>query len=108
MLTPATTSDIQARFFRELTPRELVITPQLLDDAWDLIQSRRPSINDDLTAGTVSWGAARRVLVAMVSRVLSNPEGKSEEAIDDYRYRRDSVVSSPTSLPAVVAAVPCA
>lgn len=94
MLIPASTSDIEARFYRELTDREKIIAPQLLGDAWAILVSRRPSIGDDIDANTVAAESVRRVLVAMVGRVLSNPEGKSEEAIDDYRYRRDTLVSA--------------
>lgn len=94
MSTPATTSDIEARFFRPLTQRETAIAPQLLDDAWALLSARRPSIEADMTAGTVSQANVIRVLVAMVGRVLSNPEGKLSETIDDYTYRRDAVLST--------------
>lgn len=94
MSNPAKTDDIEARFYRDLDDRERMIAPQWLDDAWALLLGRRPSLEADMAAGTVASAAVVRVLVAMVSRVLSNPEGKSEESIDDYRYRRDSIVSS--------------
>jgi hypothetical protein len=92
-MNPALTSDIQARFYRPLTDHEVDISQHLLDDAWDLLVSRRSTLEADMTAGTVKTGNVVRVLVAMVGRVLSNPEGKLEEALDDYRYRRDSIVS---------------
>lgn len=94
MSNPATTSDIEARFYRPLTERESVIAPQLLDDAWTVLTSRRPTLDADMAAGTVSQANVVRVLVAMVSRVLSNPEGKFLESIDDYSYRRHEVFSS--------------
>ena len=30
----------------------------------------------------------------MALRVLRNPDGKVEESIDDYRYRRDALLAS--------------
>ena len=94
MTNPASTSDLEARFYRALTDRELLIAPEWLDDAWQMLLDRRPTLEADLTASTVNTRTVIRVLCAMVGRILSNPEGKLEEAIDDYRYRRDSVVSS--------------
>ena len=92
--TPASTSDIQARFYRPLTSRELDIGQDWLDDAWQMLLDRRPSLPADITAGTVSQRTVIRVLCGMVSRIFSNPQGLLEEQIDDYRYRRDSLVSS--------------
>lgn len=94
MPNPASTSDVESRFFRELTEREQSIADEWLDDAWDLLIGRRPTLEADMTAGTVRERTVIRVLVAMVGRIFANPEAKLEESIDDYRYRRDSVVSS--------------
>jgi hypothetical protein len=77
-MNPALTSDIQARFYRAPDRPEVDISQQLLDDAWDLLVSRRPSLEADMTAArTVKTGNVVRVLVAMVGRVLSNPRGSS-------------------------------
>lgn len=94
MTTPASTSDIAARFYRPLTTRELEIGQDWLDDAWQMLLDRRPTLEADIAAGTVSDRTVIRVLVAMVSRIFANPQGLLEEQIDDYRYRRDSLVSS--------------
>lgn len=94
MTNPASVSDLQARFFRDLTPRELAIAQQWLDDAYEVLLGRRASLEADVVAGTVKESTIVRVVVGMVSRVFSNPDGKLEEHIDDYSYRRDSLVSS--------------
>lgn len=94
MANPATVDDITARFFRPLTDRETEVAQAWLDDAWDILLDRRPNLENDIAAETVRESSVIRVLVAMVSRVFSNPEGKLSEQIDDYSYRRDSLVSS--------------
>lgn len=90
---PATVAHIEARW-RPLTTQETTNATAFLGDAWWMLTSRRPSLEDDMMAGTVSEGNVIRVVTAMVLRILRNPEGKLEETIDDYRYRRDSLVSS--------------
>lgn len=94
MPTPASTSDLAARFYRPLTSREYEIGQDWLDDAWQMLLDRRPELQADITAGTVAERTVIRVLCAMVARIFSNPQGLLEEQIDDYRYRRDSLVSS--------------
>lgn len=93
MPNPATTSDIEERF-RPLTPAETINATALLDDAWWLLTGRLPALEANMTAGSVSVGNVIRVVSNMVIRVLRNPDGKLEESIDDYRYRRDALVSS--------------
>lgn len=92
--SPAATSDLEARFFRPLTTREQDICDQWLEDAYDLLLTRRPNLVADVTAGTVRQATVIRVLCAMVARIFTNPDGKLQEQIDDYSYRRDSLVSS--------------
>lgn len=94
MTTPASTSDIEARFYRPLTQHEIDISQDWLDDAWQMLLDRRPNLQADIDAGAVSGRTVVRVLCAMVSRIFSNPEGLLEEQIDDYRKRRDSLLSS--------------
>jgi hypothetical protein len=93
MANPATVADIEARW-RPLTAQETTNADALLADAWALLIARRPTLEADITAGTVSTENVVRVVVAMVLRVLRNPDGKLEESIDDYTYRRDSAVST--------------
>lgn len=93
MTNPATTSDLEARFFRDLTAHEQAIAPTWLDDAYEILLGRRPNLEADIAAGTVKTSTVIRVVVAMVARVFSNPEGKVAENIDDYGYRRSDAVS---------------
>lgn len=94
---PATATDLGNRSLRTLTPRELEVGATLLDDAWGIVISARPTVNTRLDA--VPEPAAFKALVvqilcAMVLRVLNNPDGKLEEQGDDYRYRLDQAVST--------------
>lgn len=93
MANPATIADLEARW-RTLTADETGRAVAYLADAWWMLLGRRPNLEADITAGTVSVGNVVRVVSAMVLRVMSNPDGLLEEQIDDYRYRRDSLVAS--------------
>jgi Phage protein Gp19/Gp15/Gp42 len=93
MPNPATVDDIEARW-RPLSDQERTNAQAFLEDAWWLILGRRPSLEADMTAGTVAMGNAVRVVSAVVLRLLRNPEGLASESIDDYTYRRDSLTSS--------------
>ena len=95
--SPATPSDLSNRSLRTLTSQELNVAETLLGDAWNILLSRVPSVSTRLDATPVD--AVFRALViqiqcAMVLRVLNNPDGKLEEAGDDYRYRLDAAVST--------------
>jgi hypothetical protein len=90
---PASIADIEARW-RPLTEQEAINADVLTDDAWEILLTRRPNLEDDMAALTVSEPNVIRVVCAMVLRVLRNPDGLLEESIDDYRYRRDSVLSA--------------
>ena len=90
---PATVADIEARW-RPLSAQETTNAETFIGDAWWLLLGRRPTLEADMVAGTVSTGNVVRVIAAIVLRLLKNPDGKMEESIDDYRYRRDALVSS--------------
>jgi hypothetical protein len=93
MANPATTADIEARW-RPLTAQQTTNAEAYLDDAWALLIGRRPTLDADLAAGTVSTGNVIRVVSAMVLRILRNPEGKQSEQIDDYKYTRSELFAS--------------
>lgn len=93
MANPATVADIEARW-RPLSAQETINATAFLGDAWALLLSRRPNLEDDLTAQTISEENVIRVVCAMVLRVMRNPEGLVEFALDDYRARRDALVSA--------------
>jgi len=94
---PATKADLQARSFRTLTNDELDTGETLLGDAWGMVVSARPTVAerlDKLPPDEAFKSVVVQVLCAMVLRVVSNPEGKLEERLDDHQYRRDSAVST--------------
>lgn len=89
MSNPATIFDIELRW-RSLSDAETQVATELIEDAWSMILGRRPNLEADMTAGTVTTRNVVRVIASMVLRVLRNPDGKSEEAIDDYSFKRDA------------------
>lgn len=93
MPNPATVADIEARW-RPLSAQETTNATAYLADAWWMLTARLPQLEANLTAGTVAEQNVIRVVCAMVIRVMRNPDGKIQEAIDDYSYRRAELVSS--------------
>lgn len=90
---PATVEDIEARW-RPLSDQEALNAQAFLGDAWWLLLSRRPLLSTWLASGEVNEGNVARVIVAMVLRILKNPDGWDEEAVDDWRGRRNSLTAS--------------
>lgn len=86
-------SDLEARW-RPLTASESIVAQSFLDDALNEVVVRRPSLAADITAGLVTQASLIRVVTSMVLRVLKNPDGKSEESIDDYRFKRDDLLAA--------------
>jgi len=80
--------------WRPLTAAELTLATQLLKDAEAIITARLPTLAARVTAGTLTSSLIEAVQVAMVLRVMQNPEGKRQESIDDYSWTRDNAVSS--------------
>lgn len=95
MSNPATVQDVIDRF-RPLSDQETLNAETFLDDAWWMILGRRPNIEANIEDGSVLEANVIRILALMVRRILLNPEGLLEETIDDYRMRRDQLVSSGT------------
>lgn len=89
----AVVSDLEARW-RPLSASEAVVAQAYIDDAMSILTARRPSLAADVLAGLVSLESATFVVTSMVLRVLKNPDGKGEESIDDYRYKRDASIAS--------------
>ncbi|MBA3781186.1 MAG: hypothetical protein H0X12_04940 [Nocardioides sp.] len=92
MPNPVTISDLEARW-RPLSDLEPVNAAAFLEDAWAELLSRRPTLESDITAGTVTAANVIRVVSAMVLRVLKNPEGYDQESIDDWSGRRNALVA---------------
>jgi len=95
--SPATATDLSDRSLRTLTTQEQAVGTVLLGDAWNVILSRVPSVAarlDALPPDLIFRALVVQVQCAIVLRVLNNPDGKLEEAGDDYRYRLDASVST--------------
>lgn len=80
----ATLTDLSDRLGRDLTAVETRQATALLEDASGIILGRFPQYATTPTAN------ATAVCAAMVLRVLRNPDGHRQEAIDDYSYTVDS------------------
>lgn len=90
---PVTVAHVEARF-RSLSDSERVNAEAWIADSWAILLGHRPTLADDLEDLTVSENSVIRTICAMVIRRLMNPEGKSEESIDDYSYKRDPSTAS--------------
>lgn len=93
MPNPTQVEDVEQRF-RPLSDAEKINAEAFLDDAWWMLLGRRPSLEADMDAETIQIGNVIRVVAHMVRRILMNPEGLLEEGLDDYRKRRDQLVST--------------
>lgn len=95
MAAPFTSDpDEVAKRWQPLTTAQEALATQLLADAEAIITARFPTIAARVTAGTLDAALVVQAQTAMVIRVLQNPEGFLEEEIDNWRGRRDAVLSS--------------
>lgn len=92
-MNPVVIEDLEERF-RPLTDAEKTRAQALLDDAWEELVARVPTLQARRDAGTVSDGLVRRVVAAMAVRVLRNPEAIRQWSVDDASFTRDHLVSS--------------
>ena len=92
MANPVSVLDLEARW-RPLSEQERVNAVSFLGDVWAEALSRRPSLEADVTAGTVSEANVIRVVSAAVLRILKNPDGYESESIDDWSGRRNALVA---------------
>lgn len=95
LANPVTLQDLVNRF-RPLNELEQTNAAAWLDDAWEELHapSRVPNLDDRLTAGVITVGLIRRVVTAMVIRVLRNPEAIREWAVDDASFKRDAAITA--------------
>lgn len=93
MLNPTTIQDVENRW-RPLVGQERVNCEAFLDDAWWLLNDKRPTLEADVDAGVIARGNIIRLIAHVVRRILINPEGLVEEEIDDWRGKRDKLISS--------------
>lgn len=80
----ATLTDLADRLGRDLTSSEARRATAWLADAEALILKRFPQY------ATAPTAISKKVCCAMVLRVLTNPDGKRQESLDDYSYTVDS------------------
>lgn len=80
----ATLTDLADRLGRDLTSPEVRRATAWLADAEALILKRFPAY------ATTPTAVSKKVCCAMVLRVLTNPDGKRQESLDDYSYTVDS------------------
>lgn len=91
MQNPAIVADLEARF-RPLSDTERDNAQALLDDAWAILLSHRPTL--EAPTPPVSSDLVRAVVSAMVLRVLRNPEGIRQWSVDDASFTRDNALSA--------------
>lgn len=97
MTNPATPADVAARW-RPLTDAESTVADTLLEDAWRMLgrdykAAAGTSLDDAMTADPDLSPEVVRILANAVMRVLKNPDGLSQEQIDDYSYQRNGASS---------------
>ncbi|HEY9411701.1 MAG TPA: Gp19/Gp15/Gp42 family protein [Jiangellaceae bacterium] len=96
MPNPATSADVAARW-RPLSTEETAVSDTLLEDAWVMLKRhatrREVDLEDQILTDDDLFAEVVRVMATAVLRVLKNPEGKSQESIDDYSYTRNSGVA---------------
>jgi hypothetical protein len=90
---PATTDDLESRW-RPLSTAEGTVAATLLDDAWLMLRRRFTSLADGVATDDDLSADAVRVMCAAVLRVMKNPDGLRQEAIDDYSWTRDNALSA--------------
>lgn len=102
---PVVITDVTSRVFRTLTTAETNAATTLLDDAWYLLLSKPVGDHvmsffvdedDELIdpVDPVFLHNVKRICANAIIRVVNNPEGFLEAEGDDFRARRDAVVST--------------
>jgi hypothetical protein len=97
MLGPAVISDLTSRSLTVLSSTQQAVALTKLDDAYVQIITAIPSVATRLTAvplDTVFEALVIQIQCAAVLRFLQNPDGKYQEAGDDYSFSRDHTVAS--------------
>lgn len=97
MPNPATTEDVVDRW-RPLSDQEARNAQTFLDDGWRMLKrqvsAQGYNLETLMTADADMIAEVVRVVSSAVLRVMKNPDGKRQEAIDDYSWTRDEAVSS--------------
>lgn len=88
----AATSDVSA-VFGDLSALQSTQVASWLARLSAMVRLKLPTIDTRIIASPDLGVLARGVLVDAVLRVLRNPDGKVQESIDDYSYRRADAVA---------------
>lgn len=99
MPNPAVLQNVADAYERPLTPDEQRVVPNWLDQAWRLLSRTVPAVEarmmvDAPAASALTVADVTDVLVAMVVRVLRNPDGLRTWNGDDYGQTVDSALST--------------
>lgn len=96
-LGPAAITDLSDRSLETLTAQQLAVGGVKLDDAYIQIIAAVPSVVARLATipiDDVFKALVVQVQCAAVMRFLNNPDGKYQEAVDDYSFSRDKAVAT--------------
>lgn len=85
----ASSDDVEDAW-RSLTEAELAVVDSRLGFISAIIRAKVRDVDARIAAGTLDADLVKYVAVEAVLRKFRNPDGKSEEQIEDYRYRRDA------------------
>jgi hypothetical protein len=88
----ATTDDVADRW-QPLTGSQVRAASAMLDQISALVRLRQPGIDEEMAADVNLAVVVRGTVAGAVLRVLRNPDGKVQESIDDYAYRRADAVA---------------
>lgn len=78
---------------RPLSDVEWAATRRWVIQLSSLVRFRRPDIDTWITGALVPKDVVAGAIVAAIVRKLINPEGKLQESVDDYAYRRADAVA---------------
>lgn len=92
--TPFASAQDVADRWRPLSPSEQITATVLLGDASDMVREQFPDVDTRLADGSLRPTTLTRIVVGMVKRALSNPEGKVRESVDDYSWQIDPQVAA--------------
>lgn len=86
-MTYASVQDVEARLGRPITEAaEVAQVDAWLTDTEIIIRNRIPSLDAMVAAGTPTRDTVVMVESNAVVRMVRNPEGKTQERIDDYSW----------------------
>jgi hypothetical protein len=87
-MTLASVHDVESRW-RTLSMSEVALASTLIEDASALLRAKVPGLDDAIAAGDVSAELVRARVVAMVVRVLRNPDGIRQRTVGDVSVTQD-------------------